>query len=680
MCRSHVAARDGPPEGGRPPDPVPTGRGGTVPAITTGGPHPPTPVGSAADASARAIGPGRPTGPGSADQRAPARRSPVRRWAALGRRVGAGARAGQLVTAQVAAALVLVALGRSAPVVAAAVLVAVLLVAAAWVPVRGRWLFEWLGTAIGHLARRRALTGPAGAADLLDLVAPGTVVRSTELTGGPAAVLEDTAGMVALLELGDPGDLLGDASQAIPAPAALLSPAGPDLPPLLVQLLLAGAPAPVPGAAGTVGTSYRQLTDGRLAGRERAVVAVRVLRVNGWSEEDLRRVLAGTVRRIVRRLGSLAARPLGVPAALRVLAELAHHDGEPVRESWPAIRSGTLVQATFRLIQWPDAGAAAARRLVPRLLALPATATTVSICSGPLPTTSMSSGPSATTGVPTELTVRLAAGTATELATATEALIRLVTDLGGKLRRLDGAHLSGLATTLPLALTAPGAQPRPTASGARPGAAVDDWELSLGDAGMMVGTNRHGRAVTVRLFRPESTRVLLVGGVRAAQLVALRALALGALVVVQTARPRAWEPFVRGVGAPGGTIPLLPPGRAVADGVGTALRPLLLVVDAGPVPAEAAPGPPWRATLVVRGELTPADVDALSRADLALLQPLTSAEATLAGTALGLGGSAEWLTRIREDMVAVVNRRALRWALLSPTPIEAQLIGPPTRG
>ncbi|MEU8152429.1 type VII secretion protein EccE [Micromonospora sp. NPDC048986] len=586
-------------------------------------------------------------------------------------------RAGQLVTAQVAAALVLVALGRPAPVVAAAVLVAVLLVAAAWVPVRGRWLFEWLGTAIGHLSRRRRLTGPADPAELLDLVAPGTVVRSTELTGGPAAVLEDTTGMVALLELGDPGDLLGDVSQAIPAPAALLPPTGPDQPPLLVQLLLAGTPAPVPSAGGTVGTSYRQLTDGRLAGRERAVVAVRVLRTNGWSEEDLRRVLSGTVRRIVRRLGPLAARPLGVPAALRVLGELAHHEGEPVRESWPAIRSGTLVQATFRLL---DVGAAAGRRLVPRLLALPATATTVSICSGPSPTMSTSSGPAAAGGVPTELTVRLAAGTTAELAAASEALTRLVTDLGGGLRRLDGAHLGGLASTLPLALAAPGAQPRPPAAGARPGPAVDDWELSVGDAGMMVGTNRHGRAVTVRLFRPESTRVLLVGGVRAAQLVALRALALGALVVVQTARPRAWEPFIRGVGAPGGTIPLLPPGRAVADGVGTALRPLLLIVDAGPVAAEAAPGPPWRATLVVRDELTPADVDALSRADLALLQPLSSAEATLAGAALGLGGSAEWLTRIREDMVAVVNRRALRWALLSPTPIEAQLIGPPTRG
>ncbi|GHJ57103.1 hypothetical protein Nm8I071_64100 [Nonomuraea sp. TT08I-71] len=66
--------------------------------------------------------------------------------------------------------------------------------------------------------------------------------------------------------------------------------------------------------------------------------------------------------------------------------------------------------------------------------------------------------------------------------------------------------------------------------------------------------------MTVRLFRPTTTRLLLVGGVRAAQLLALRALALGARVAVQTTRPRVWEPFVRGVGAPGGAVPLVPRG------------------------------------------------------------------------------------------------------------------------
>jgi hypothetical protein len=51
----------------------------------------------------------------------------------------------------------------------------------------------------------------------------------------------------------------------------------------------------------------------------------------------------------------------------------------------------------------------------------------------------------------------------------------------------------------------------------------------------------------------------------------------------------------------------------------------------------------------------------------------------LLGGALGLGEVAQWMTRIRPDMVGVVNRRAVRWAALAQTPIEAQLIGPPAR-
>src|SRR3712207_7540932 len=43
-------------------------------------------------------------------------------------------------------------------------------------------------------------------------------------------------------------------------------------------------------------------------------------------------------------------------------------------------------------------------------------------------------------------------------------------------------------------------------------------------------------------------------------------------------------------------------------------------------------------------------------ADLLLLQPLRPDEATLAATALGLGDAAQWLTRIRPDMIGVINR------------------------
>lgn len=571
-----------------------------------------------------------------------------------------GARAGQVVATQVAVAAPVAAVGHGAAATAAALLLAAVLLPATWARWRGRWLHEWLLIGLRHVSRPRALPATAGPAALLGLVAPGTAVHPVELAGGPAAVLDDPAGTTALLEIGDPGDLLGDGPRALPAPLSLLPPAGPESPPVRVQLLLSASPAPAPDAgAGPAGVSYRQLTDGRLAARSRAVLAVRVLRPEGWSDAELRRALAGAVRRIVRRLGPLTARPLGGPAALRVVAELAHHEpGAPVRESWPAVTAGGLTQATYRLRRWPDPPGEAGRRLVPRLLALPATATTVALCVGPR--AAADAAP-----VPAELTVRLAARTAAELSVAERALRRLAGDLGAAVRRLDGEHLTGLAATLPLAVARGGATVA--------GPALAALELPLGESGLMVGTNRHGGGVTVRLFGPGPTRVLLVGGVRAAQLMALRALALGARVVVRTSRPRAWEPFVRGVG---GAVPLVPPGRPVGGAPGSPLRPLLLVADGGAPPAEAGP---WCSVLLLRDELVAGDGPVLARADLAILQPLDAGEAALAGAALGLGGSAQWLTRIRDDMVAMVNRRALRWALLSPTPIEAQLVGRPSR-
>ena len=593
------------------------------------------------------------------------RQVPLPRWTAVPPRRAPGVRAGQIVATQLAVAVAAAAVGRGVPVTAGALLLAGLLLPGAWLRVRGRWLFEWLVVALAYASRRRALPPAADPSALLQLVDPGAEVRPAELAGAPAAVVGDTTGMTALLELGDPGDLLGDGQRLLPAPLSLLPPQPPESPPVRVQLLLSGSPAPAPALArGTAGTSYRQLTEGRLAGRERAVLAVRVLRADGWSDEELRRALSGAVRRIVRRLGPLTGRPLGGPAALRVIAELAHHDTDaPTRESWPAVHSGGLLQATFRLRRWPDPRTDAARRLVPRLLALPATASTVSLCVGPRTAEGVP--------VPAELTVRLAARTVGELSVAAQALRRLVTDLGGEVRGLDGEQLHGLAATLPLAVVGGGA--------AVGGETVDNLELPTGEAGLMVGANRHGAAITVRLFRPEATRLMLVGGLRVAQLMALRAIALGARVVVQTARPRVWEPFVRGVGVPGGAIPLIPPGRPVGGPPGSPLQPLLLVFDAGPTPTETRTASAWQSTLVVRDVLGPAEVDALARADLAILQPLDPGEAALAGAALGLGGSADWLTRIRDDMVAVVNRRALRWALLSPTPIESQLVGQPTR-
>ncbi|HEX2770995.1 MAG TPA: type VII secretion protein EccE [Micromonosporaceae bacterium] len=581
-------------------------------------------------------------------------------------------RAGQIVAVQVAAALVLAAAGRDGFLVAGAAFAAVIIAMAALVRIRRRWLFEWLATAVRFASRRHALPGNAHPAALLDLVTPGARLVPAEIGGEAAAIVDDGHGLTAVLEIGDRAGLVADGTDLLPGPASLLPPAGPDLPATRVQLLVTGAPAPAPRAGNaTPATSYRQLTDGRLLGHERALVAVRVLRGEGWRDDELRRALSSHVRRVRRRLAPLPTRVLGETPLLRVLAETAHHDGGPPgREAWQAVHLGGLLQASFRLSRWPDLRTDTARRLVPRLLSLPAAATTVSV----------SVGPRGAGGedVAVDFTVRLA--TPGSLTTAAKELRRLLSAEGAAARRLDGEHLAGLAATLPLATgAAPGPMLAAAAAPAMSAAATDALELRLGSAGLMVGANRHGEPVAVRLFRAEATRTVLIGGVRAAQLMALRAMALGARIVVQTGRPRAWEPFVRGASAPGDTLTVVPPGRPLGGATATPLQPVLVVIDVGPVAADPQPGPAWQATLVVRDAFTAADSDAVSRADLVLLQPLRPDEAALAAPALGLGGSAEWLTRIPDNMVAVVNRRALRWALLSTTPIESHLVGRPSR-
>ncbi|WP_213451506.1 type VII secretion protein EccE [Rhizomonospora bruguierae] len=585
-----------------------------------------------------------------------------------------GVRAGQIVALQAAAAAVIASLGRGPVLIAAAAVVAIVLLVPAWVRLRRRWLYQWIGVGLRYLGRRHTLPPNAAPTALLELIAPNTRLATAEVAGEDAAVLTGEYGVTALLELGDGGALFGDLGRALPNPAALLPPATVEAPQVRLQLLVDAAPAPaVRAGAGTPGTSYRQLTEGRMLSRRQAILAVRVLRGEQWTEEDLRRSLSSAVRKARRRLAGLSARTLGEAATLRVLAELAHHDeAQAAREAWQAIHLGGLLQASFRLRSWPDLRAETAANLIPRLLALPAAGTTVSLSVGPRPIEGDT--------YPVDLTVRLAATDMAGLTAAAQTLDRLVSGERATVRRLDGEQLAGLAATLPLggdeAPTPPGVNRKlpPVPAG------LTDLAIPEPAAGLMLGRNRRGEPVTLRMFRPEATRALFVGGVRGAQLVVLRAIALGARVVVQTGRPQAWERFVRGASAPGEAILLVPPGRPIAAAPGTSLQPLLVVVDIGPVGVDPNAAPGWQATLIVRDELSPVDLDALTRSDVVILQPLRPDEASLVGAALGIGDSAQYLPRIRQDMVGVIHRRTLRWALLTPTPIELQLVGPPARG
>jgi type VII secretion protein EccE len=577
-----------------------------------------------------------------------------------------GAVAGQIVVVETAAVAVLAAwrLGPAAVAFVSPVVVVALLLAL--VRVRGRWAFRWALLGLRYAGRRRVLAGSDGTLDVGRSESAGAGV---ELDGLPVAVIDDAGGPTAIIAVGDTDAMFGDAGPAMPPLSTLLPPAEPGQPVTRLRLIAATVSAPAPGAGtGPAAGAYRQLTGGRIASYRRLLVAVQVRRDAGTGEEVLRRSLVSAVRRIRRRLerAGLTATLVAPGAVPGILAELAHHDPTgPACEHWPALTVGGLHQVTFRLDGFgPSArderaphedGQAGPRVSLPaRLLALPGCTVTLAL---------------AVERERHEAALRIAAAGPDELAAAVSAVRQLLVAAGVGVRRLDGAHASGLAATLPLGGTEPLE---------RPGPADGPADLLTGGAGVMLGTNRHGVPVTIAAFRPAPTRIVLVGEPHRAQLVALRAVATGARLYLQTARPQAWDPFLRAISGPDTAVTVLSPGRGSDAPPATPARPQLVLVDAPGPAASHVPLPqaPWRTTVMLRDRITAADVDLLSHADLALLARVSDDEAVLAGASLGLGTTADWLTRIQGDMLgAVVPRTTVRWAMAVPTPSEARILG-----
>ncbi|MEV0267623.1 type VII secretion protein EccE [Hamadaea sp. NPDC050747] len=573
---------------------------------------------------------------------------------------------GQIVATELAVALLLLGLiWGMLPTIGLAVVAAALIVLA-WARLRGRWLFQWVRIWLSYRTHRRSLAPGSDASALLQFIRPGAVIDMMELDGEPGAVIAYEEGLTAVLEIGD-DTLLPSGLLSVPSPASLLPPPAPNTPRFRVQLVYASVPVGGPGAPAQ---AYRQLTEGRLPASERMLIAVHVPAAEGWEEADLRRALSGVIRKVRRKLDTIPSRVLDDDAALRTVLELSAHDGaNPVREVWSGVMAGGLLHACYRVRRWPDLRTEAARDLVPRLMAIPARAVTVSLTAGP-----WTAGEAAE--MRTDLVVRVTAADATSLTQADTALHRVLGADRAAAHRLDGEHLEGLCDSLPLGGSAPADMPTEVEHGlSRPAAPLTMMRTPIGSAGLMVGPNRRREPVSVRIFRPLATRAMLVGGVQSAQLLTLRALALGARVVVQTARPPAWERFFRNLGGPNDSLAIVAPGQPLAVPPATQLRPLMMVVDVGPVGADRTPGHPWQTTLVVREDLSPVDIDALGHADIALLQPTTAEAAALAVSVLGLSDNQrEALSRPVPGLIGVVHRRSVRWASLGTAPMEQQLL------
>jgi hypothetical protein len=193
-------------------------------------------------------------------------------------------------------------------------------------------------------------------------------------------------------------------------------------------------------------------------------------------------------------------------------------------------------------------------------------------------------------------------------------------------------------------------------------------------AGLLIGADRHEAPVSVRVFRPEATRLAVVGRLWTGRMLAFRAFAVGARVVVITSSPSAWQEFgYRATGSQDRVLTLEP--QQPLTLVGTPQQPVLVVDELGVTPQPLAP---WQTQVTVLRQAEPTGLPLLQESDLVVLQRMRAEEAEMVGKALRLrAASVRYLQVMPEDMVSLVAQSAEYYVTLSQTDVEREYTGSP---
>ena len=177
------------------------------------------------------------------------------------------------------------------------------------------------------------------------------------------------------------------------------------------------------------------------------------------------------------------------------------------------------------------------------------------------------------------------------------------------------------------------------------GPRVEPHLLERGEAGRWrarsatTASSSAGPEPAARGGRPVRSRPVdgvLVGSSFLAQLLALRAVATGARVVVETARPELWSALAQNAGG-GQQVVAVVPVRRVGPLGASAASPVLLVRDCGarpPKPAQAKTL--WQTTMTLVPYLDPGFAGRLGGMDLLALQRVSPQEAAQAARAARL--------------------------------------------
>ncbi|MFI0897647.1 hypothetical protein [Streptomyces sp. NPDC020983] len=199
--------------------------------------------------------------------------------------------------------------------------------------------------------------------------------------------------------------------------------------------------------------------------------------------------------------------------------------------------------------------------------------------------------------------------------------------------------------------------------------------LPLGDDGVAAGTDEAGDPAVLGLFRPAPLDVVVIGSVWAAQVLALRALGAGAMVIVESARPRCWAPLMRGTAAGGspsvygvGEVPL-----QSQDLPG----PFLVVRDCGAQPPRSRLArAPWQAVLTLLPFLGRQAAGLPAAAELVGIQRVSPQEVQVLARTLQLTREqAAALPGLDDDAMLWATARHRRFVRLAPSAAETELLG-----
>jgi len=333
-------------------------------------------------------------------------------------------RVGQIVCWQLALVLVAAATTGSRTVLVLTSVAAVSLVLLTALRIRGLWLYRWIGVLLLFALRQRRIDlGDSVAINLVSAFLGRTSTDVVTVREQPYGVLSRPAGVSVALRLGPD------------APYRLL--------PQLSSLTEAADEQPV-------GVGLQLIVHAGLKQNQkpRTWIAVAAERTPDIAtDEQLRQVIANTVRRLVRRFDReqieyLALDESDVLASIGALAHANAGRGQ-LQERWSAWACGPVQQLTIRLVGSASLPVATLEALVGTLLG---TGT------GAAQTIGITVTAAAENNAPTrhDVVLRLAAAHPATLDSATSVLISLTRSFGVEPELLNGRHATGAAATLPL--------------------------------------------------------------------------------------------------------------------------------------------------------------------------------------------------------------------------------------